>query len=42
MPEAMRTNFPDAEFRAVLDVPRRTLRPRSPVGIGYAFVRPRP
>ena len=42
MPEAMRANFPDAEFRAVLDVPRRTVRARSPVGIGYAFVKPRP
>jgi len=42
MPDAMRANFPDAEFRAILEVPRRTLRPRSPVGIGYAFVKPRP
>jgi Dolichyl-phosphate-mannose-protein mannosyltransferase len=42
MPDAMRANFPDAEFRGVLDVPRRTLVPRSPVGIGYAFVKPRP
>lgn len=42
MPDDMRAKFPDAEFQANLDVPRRTLRPRSPVSIGYAFVKPRP
>jgi hypothetical protein len=42
MPDDMRANFPDAEFQANLDVPRRTLRARSPFSIGYAFVKPRP
>lgn len=39
---ALKANFPTAEFRRSLTLPRQTLYPRKPVIVGYAFVPPQP
>ena len=41
LPDNIRSTFPRAELQPPLILPRRTLYPRPPVSVSYAFVRPR-
>jgi hypothetical protein len=41
LPENLKAAFPRAELKPPLTLPRRTLYPRNPATVNYAFVRPR-